>query len=199
MIIIQEILVSDDVVEKKFLCNLNACKGACCWEGDFGAPLEKEEKEKLAEIYEDVKPFLMPVGIDAIEEKGLYTWFEEPKEFGTTLLENGACAYLTFENGGIAKCGIEKAYEAGKVDFKKPISCHLYPLRINKDENTDFEAINYDKWDICSPACKLGEKEQLPAYKFVKEAIIRKYGVDFYEELDAAAQYLREEANNNSQ
>jgi len=82
MIIIQEILVSDDVVEKKFLCNLNACKGACCWEGDFGAPLEEAERKKIGEIYEDVKPFLMPVGIDAIEEKGLYTWFEEPKEFG---------------------------------------------------------------------------------------------------------------------
>ncbi len=190
MLIVQEKLVSEDIINKKFLCNLNACKGACCWEGDFGAPLEKEELTTLANIYEDIKPFLTVEGIDAIEQKGLYIYYDEPKEYGTTLLDNAACAYLTHDDNGIAKCGIEKAYEAGVTDFKKPISCHLYPIRVSKNDQTGFEALNYDSWDICNAACELGEKEQLPVYKFVKEAIIRKYGTDFYEELSAAAEYL---------
>jgi len=95
---------------------------------------------------------------------------------------------------GMAKCGIEQAYLAGATDFKKPISCHLYPIRVNADEKTGFEALNYDEWDICSAACQLGKKEQVPVYRFVKEALVRKYGEDFYEELDMIAKYvLREE------
>lgn len=191
MLIIQDKLVSDDVVKQHFICNLDACKGACCWEGDFGAPLEKEELDVFENIYDKVKPFLKAEGVKVIQEKGLYVYYDEAKEHGTPLLENGACAFLTYEANGIAKCGIEKAYEAGVIDYKKPISCHLYPIRVEREEALNFEALNYDKWDICSAACKLGKKEQLPVYKFVKEAIIRKYGADFYEELDAAAQELK--------
>lgn len=190
MLIVKDVLISDAVVTEQFICDLNACKGACCWEGDYGAPLEEEELTVLKEIYEATKPFLTPEGIDVIGQKGLYVYYKEAEEFGTPLLENGACAYLTYEANGTAKCGIEKAYEAGVIDYKKPISCHLYPIRIEEQPDQNFKAMNYDVWDICSAACKLGKKEQLPVYKFVREAIVRKYGKDFYEELDAVAQYI---------
>lgn len=192
MIIIQDILISDDVIEKQFMCNLNACKGACCWEGDFGAPLEDQEIDILQDNYQKIKPFLTNEGRKAIREKGKYTYFEEPAENGTTLLDNGACAYMTYSKGGIAQCGIETAYKAGAIDFKKPISCHLYPIRVNQDEDAAFEALNYDKWDICSAACQKGKEQQISVYQFVKDAIIRKYGEAFYNELDAAAQYLNQ-------
>ncbi len=184
MIIIQEILISDDVINKKFLCQLSACKGACCWEGDFGAPLEEEEKVIIDELYPKLKHLLSDESNSVIEEQGTNVFYEENKEFGTTLLKNGACTFMTFQDG-IAKCGIEKAYELGITTFKKPISCHLYPVRINRNDH--FEALNYDIWDICSDACIAGKRADLPVYQFVKDAIIRKYGQDFYEELDNAA------------
>lgn len=187
MIVIEDKIISDDVVEKQFMCNLNACKGACCWEGDLGAPLEDEEMPLLQEIYDKIKPFLTEEGIKTIEEKGVFTHYKSEDEYGTPLLKNGACAYLTYEKSGIAKCGIEKAYEAGVVDFKKPISCHLYPVRIKRHQ--DFFAVNYDKWDICSAACTLGKKLQMPVYQFVKDALVRRFGEAFYEALEAAAQY----------
>lgn len=191
MIIIDEILISDAVIDEHFLCNLNACKGACCWKGDFGAPLEKEEMTKLEAIYDDIKPYLAPEGIAEIKKKGLFTFFEEPKEYGTSLLDNGACVYMTKDELGIAKCGIEQAHRAGVTDFYKPISCHLYPIRVKKDEDKAFEALNYDEWDICSAACTLGKKEKLPVYQFVKDALIRKYGADFYEQLDETVKHLK--------
>jgi len=190
MLIVQEILVSDDVIEKHFLCNLNACKGACCWEGDWGAPLEEAEKEILDKIYPKVKPYLTDEGIAVIEKDGTHVYNEEPKEYGTPLVNNSACAFMTRDSIGIAHCGIEQAYNDGAIDFKKPISCHLYPVRTSKDEHVGFEAMNYDKWDICSAACDLGEKEQLPVYIFVQDAIKRKYGEAFYDELHAAALHL---------
>ncbi len=194
MVIIEDKLVSDDVFEKKFICNLKACKGACCWEGDYGAPLEEEELVTLDKIYEDIKPFLSPAGQKVIEEKGKYTFYkaEAANEWGTTLLESAACAYMTLKNG-TAQCGIEAAYNAGATDFKKPISCHLYPIRVSSNKETGFEALNYDKWEICSAACELGEKEQVSVYQFLKEPIIRKYGVDFYEQMEGAAGYLEDE------
>ena len=185
--IIGEILVSSELVETDFVCNLSACKGACCWEGDWGAPLDKEEMDTLERIYPNIKRFLAPAGVESIEQQGLYQYYEKPKAFGTPLLPNGACVYLTFDPNGVAKCGIEKAWEAGATDFRKPISCHLYPVRVNKEEGSGFEALNYDKWDICSAACSLGKSLKVPVFRFVKEALIRKYGEAFYEELEAAA------------
>jgi hypothetical protein len=197
MIVIEDKIISDDVVEKHFICNLDACKGACCWEGDMGAPLEDEELPLLQDLYEDIKPFLAQEGIKAIEAQGVYTFNEAEKIYVTPLIENEACAYLVIEANGVAKCGIEKAYEAGAIAFKKPISCHLYPIRIT--EYADFSAVNYDKWDICSAACSLGKKHQMPVYQFVKDALIRKYGEEFYEALDAAAQYDENEAYEESE
>jgi hypothetical protein len=184
MIVIDDKYISDDVVEKNFVCNLNACKGACCVAGDCGAPLEEEELKILKKIYPKVKPFLRPQGIEEIEHTGLHTWDDEHGH--VTPIVNGAiCAYATIDDNGIVGCGIEKAWKAGAIDYRKPISCHLYPIRITKYET--FEAVNYDKWSICKPACKLGNQLQVPVYKFLKEAITRKYGEEFYEVLDKIA------------
>lgn len=189
MIMINDVLVTDEVVEEHFLCNLNACKGACCWEGDSGAPLEKEEMYILESIYDKVGPFLRPEGRAAIEREGLYTYVEEVKEYATPLIDNGPCAYMTYDQNGIAQCGIEQAYNAGEIDFRKPVSCHLYPIRIERNPQSGFEVLQYDRWEICSAACSLGAKEQLPIYRFVKDGLIRKYGAEFYEALEGAVRY----------
>lgn len=191
MIIVQDKLVSDDLVEQHFICDLNACKGACCWEGDYGAPLEAEELPVLKAIFEQIKPWLLPEGIAAIEAQGHYVWVAESEGYATTLLNNGPCAYMTRDALGIAKCGIEQAWKAGAIDFQKPVSCHLYPIRVETNEKVGFEALNYDRWDICSAACTLGKKEKVPVYQFLKEAIIRKYGEAFYEELEGAAEFMK--------
>ncbi len=188
MLIIDEKLVSDEIFTSKFVCNLTACKGACCWEGDYGAPLEDEEIKILEDILPEVEPYLSIESKQAIEKLGVATWFEDCKEYGTSLLDNGACVFLTFEKNGMAKCGIEKAWEEGKIEYKKPISCHLYPIRINKIESLDFEALNYDEWDICSAACSLGESLKVPVFRFLKEALIRRYGQEFYNALEDAYQ-----------
>ncbi len=190
MILIEDKIISDDVVVEQFVCNLNACKGACCWEGDYGAPLEENEKLTLEKIYGDVKPFLTEEGIKAIEEQGVFTYYKKEKEYGTPLIHKLACAYMTKDENGIAQCGIEQAHKAGKTDFRKPISCHLYPIRIKKYDG--FEAVNYDSWDICSAACELGKQLKMPVYQFVKDALIRKYGEEFYKALEEAAK-LHEE------
>lgn len=189
MLIIQDVLVSDALIEEQFICNLNACKGICCVEGDYGAPLDKAELSTLEHIYEKVKPFLAADGIEAIEKQGLYVFTEETKEYTTTLIDGGPCAYRVWKDGIIA-CGIEMAYYAGEVEFKKPISCHLYPIRVKENKQSGFVALNYDEWEICSDACALGKKEQVPVYQFLKEPITRKYGAEFYNELDAAAKFM---------
>jgi len=188
MLMIGNVLISDDVVKEEFHCNLSACKGACCWEGDFGAPLEEEELATLERIYEDIKPFLRPEGRAVIEAQGPYAYYKENEEYGTALLEDGACAFMIFDEKGVAQCGIERAWQAGATNFKKPISCHLYPLRANKHAPTGIEALSYDRWDICSAACSLGQQMRLPVFVFVKEAIVRKYGAAFYDQLEAAVQ-----------
>lgn len=190
MLIIDSKVISPEIFNEEFVCNLNACKGACCWEGDYGAPLETEELEVLENIYEKVKPFLTSEGIKAIEEQGVAVYVPQEQEFGTTLIDNAACAYMTYEDNGVAKCGIEKAYEAGAVDYPKPISCHLYPIRVEQLNNSSFEKLDYDRWDICSAACDNGAKLGIPIYKFVKGPLIRKYGADFYEQLEHMANHL---------
>ncbi|HMG14440.1 MAG TPA: DUF3109 family protein [Saprospiraceae bacterium] len=191
MLIIQDKLVNDDIVEEYFACDLNACKGACCWEGDYGAPLEKEEIDILEEIMPDVLPYLDEESNNIIKNEGVSTYFSDIKTVGTPLKQTGDCVYLVRENG-IAFCGIEKAYYDGKINFIKPVSCHLYPVRIEKDKFTGFETLSYNRWKICNPACANGIKKAMPLYRFVKNGLIRKYGTAFYEELEAAAEHLQE-------
>ncbi len=178
-------IISEDIIEKEFVCNLTSCKGICCVEGDAGAPLEKEEAKILEDIYPKVKPFLSDKGIKAIEEQG--TWIKNDfDELETPLIDDAACVYTIFDQNGAAKCGIEEAYNNGEVDWKKPISCHLYPIRIRK--YSDFSAINYHKWEICDDACSLGKELQVPIYKFLKHALIRKFGESWYKELETVAE-----------
>jgi hypothetical protein len=192
MIIIQGKLVREDVLEEEFACHLEACKGACCWEGDWGAPLEDEELKVLEREYPNIRPFLSEEGQKAIDEHGPYAYYEEPKENGTLLLKNGACAFLSRDENGIARCGIERAFEAGATPFPKPVSCHLYPVRAAQDPQTGLEMLVYDRWDICAAACRKGQKEGVPLHQFVKNGLIRKYGAAWFEELEAAARHLAE-------
>ncbi|MFS0488887.1 DUF3109 family protein [Leadbetterella byssophila] len=180
MILIDETVISDDIAQKFFVCNLEKCKGACCVEGDLGAPLEESELPVLEEIYEKVKPYLSPEGIQAIEEQGKYIKDWEG-DYSTTTINDKECAYAIYDENQILKCGIEQAYLDGKIDFKKPISCHLYPIRITKYDN--FHALNYDRWSICSDACTFGEQLGVEVYKFLKEPLIRAYGEEWYEQL----------------
>jgi hypothetical protein len=184
MILIDDVLVSDDVVEQKFVCNLKACKGACCVAGDYGAPLEDDEVLILKEIYPKIKPFLTAEGIAEIEKQGTHAYFEgDMNAIGTPLIAGAACVYVAYDADGTAKCGIEQAHKAGVVEWKKPISCHLYPIRISK--TASFTVLNYDEWDICKAACTFGKRLQVPVYEFLKEPLIRRFGADFYEALDA--------------
>jgi Fe-S-cluster containining protein len=177
-------IVSEEILKNQFVCNLSACKGACCVDGDAGAPLLDSEKAELERVFADVKPFLRPQGIQAIEEQG--TWvIGTDGTLETPLIDNKDCAYVIFD-GETALCGIEQAYNQGLIDWKKPVSCHLYPIRVK--DFTEFAAVNYDEWEICDPACSLGQELQVPVYKFVKEALIRRFGTDWYMELEKVAQ-----------
>lgn len=193
MILIDDILISDDVVEKQFVCNLNACKGACCIEGDSGAPVENDEIELLQNSIEQVLPYLTEAGKKAIEEQGVYIVEEDDEYTGlaTPLINGGACAYIAYRPDGTVTCGIEEAYNHGKITFRKPISCHLYPIRI-KNYDTVI-GVNFDEWDICDDACTLGKSLQVPVYRFVKDALVRKFGPEFYEVLEQAAREHEEE------
>lgn len=177
-------IVSEDIIENDFVCNLNACKGACCVKGEAGAPLEKQEVIILNQIYPKIKHLLRQEGIQSIEQQGTYV-VSDFGELETPLVNNQECAYVTFDKNNIAKCGIEEAYNTGIIDFKKPISCHLYPVRIK--EYSEFSAVNYHKWDICDDACSLGKTVKVPVYVFVKEALIRKFGEKWYKGLENIA------------
>lgn len=185
MIELGRTIISEDILEKEFVCNLSACKGACCVEGDAGAPVDEAEAKILEDIFPKVKPFLRPEGVAAIEQQGtsVTDW---DGELVTPLVKGKECAYVIFDEKGITKCGIEKAWEAGAVDFQKPVSCHLYPVRITVYK--DFDAVNYHKWNVCSPACTLGKELEVPVYKFLKGALTRKYGEAWYGELDELAE-----------
>lgn len=180
-------IVSEDIIMEEFVCNLHACKGACCIDGDAGAPLEEKETGVLLEIYRKVKPFLRQEGISAIEEQGAFVKGEDG-EWETPLVDGRECAYVTFGDSGIAQCGLEEAWKAGATKWRKPVSCHLYPVRVK--EYSELVAVNYHRWEICDPACSLGRELRVPVYVFVKDALIRKFGSAWYAELEKVAQEL---------
>ncbi len=181
MIEVQQVLIHEDVIGENFVCNLNKCKGICCIEGTSGAPLEHKEKQILEDIYSKIKHLLTPQGAKAIEQNGTSV-LDGDGDLTTPCVDgNKECAYVTFENG-ITKCAIEKGYEQGLVDWKKPISCHLYPIRICR--YPEFDVLRYDRWSICNNACAYGNKLQVPVYQFLKEPLIRQYGETWYAELE---------------
>lgn len=178
-------IVSEEIIEKDFVCNLSACKGACCIDGEAGAPLEKEEIAILAAIYPKVKPFLRKEGIAVIEKEGT-SITNEFGELETPLINNADCAYVIFDEKKTALCGIEEAYNSGEIGWKKPVSCHLYPIRVK--DYKEFSAVNYHRWEICDDACSLGAELQVPVYKFVKQALVRKFGQHWYDKLEQIAE-----------
>ena len=182
LIEVKDKVVSTLLFENKFVCDLNACKGACCIEGDSGAPIKLEEIDILEEDLEKIKPYMRQEGIDAVEKTGVFymdRWDNEPV---TTLVNGKECAFVYFDENNITKCAIEQAHKDGKTEFKKPISCHLYPIRVQK--YTDFQALNYSEWDICKPACECGSKLDVKVYKFLREPIVRAFGQEFFDELE---------------
>jgi len=184
MIIIGQTLVSEELLEEQFVCDLNACKGACCIEGESGAPLEQDELLKLEDSLEAARPYMRPEGIAAVEANGV-VYHDEDFEPATTLVNGKECAFVYFDQSNTAKCSIEKAQREGKIDFIKPISCHLYPIRTK--QFSEYTALNYEKWDICEPACACGEKLDVPVFKFLKEPLVRAYGAEFFKELEKVA------------
>ena len=180
MIQVENVLLSEELFTAHFVCDLAACKGACCIEGDAGAPVEMEEIDKMEENLEAILPFLTPEGRESIKKLGVFT-VDTDGDYVTTLNDGKECSFTTYDKNGTAKCGIEDSYRAGKSTFKKPISCHLYPIRVQKLH--EMEALNYHQWNICKPACECGSKLQVKVYQFLKEPLIKKYGEAWYAQL----------------
>jgi hypothetical protein len=196
MIVIDHVIVSDHVVEEQFVCDLNHCKGGCCVDGDAGAPLTNEELNLLNESFESIKPYLDRESLKEIEEQGRYVY---DRSFGwvTPTIRSKMCAYGYVDQSGIVKCAIEKAHNDGLTSWKKPISCHLFPIRTKVSKDKQHEYVNYEpREDLCSAACSLGKKLKVPVYVFLKDAITRKFGEDFYTALDRVAKeyYLNDDS-----
>ena len=168
MIQIEDTIVSFDIFVKKFCCDLAQCRGICCVEGDSGAPLEEDEPVRIETNYENIRAYMKPEGIAAVKEQG-FSVIDQDGDLVTPLIQGGECAYAIEEKGS-CWCAIEKAWSEGKCDFRKPISCHLYPIRVTKYEG--FEALNYNRWDICGCARLKGEQAGMPLYRFLKQALI---------------------------
>lgn len=178
-------LVSEALFEQAFTCDISACKGACCVEGEAGAPLELDEIEQLKAHWHEVKPHLTPEGINALEIQGVATQ-NAFKDWETPLIDGKACAYINYNDKGVAQCGIEQAQRNGDTTLQKPISCHLYPVRIKN--YSAFVAVNYHEWSICSSGCDLGAALERPLYQFVEKALVRKFGKAWYDALHTTAQ-----------
>jgi Protein of unknown function (DUF3109) len=190
MIAIDNILVSDAVIAEQFVCDLSKCKGACCVDGDAGAPLDKDELERINEVYDAVLPYLDEESKNELERQGRYVY---DREYGwvTPTINSKVCVYGIKDEAGIVKCGIEQAYLDGKVAWKKPISCHLFPIITKESKRSDNVYVNYEpREDNCKAACSLGKKLKVPVYVFLKEALTRKFGKKFYEALEATASHL---------
>ena len=187
---IENKIVSTQIFERQFVCDLTACKGACCIEGDNGAPVTAEEVKIIETYLPQILPFMRPEGIAAVEAQGV-AYLDHNLEPATTLVNDAECAFVFFDDAGIAKCAIEKAQREGHIDFLKPISCHLYPIRTK--QFSEYTALNYEKWDICEPACACGEKLDVPVFKFLKEPLVRAYGAEFFKELEKVAFELNNE------
>lgn len=191
MIAIDNVLISDQVVSEQFVCDLHKCKGACCVDGDAGAPLDKKELKNIDEVFDAVLPYLNEESRSEISRQGRYVY---DTEFGwvTPTINSKVCVYGIKDKEGIVKCGIEQAYLDGKVQWKKPISCHLFPVITKKSSNGKTEFVNYEpREDHCKAACSLGKKLKVPVYQFLKEPLVRKFGQKFYDALDATATHLK--------
>ena len=182
MIEIEDKIISDDLFEKKFVCDLQKCKGVCCVEGDSGVPLTKKEILDIDKNISKIKTEMSPTGLSILEKKDFY-YVDSDGDQVTSLINEKECVFVVYDQNKIAKCSIESAFRKNKINFNKPISCHLYPIRVKKYKN--FQAINVDSWHICQPACKCGTELNVPVFKFLKNAIVRSWGLNFFQQLDS--------------
>ncbi len=189
MIEIDDRIVSADLLRECFACDLTQCKGICCVEGNSGAPLEMDEVDVLEEEWENYRPYMTPEGIEAVERQGFMV-VDPDGDYTTPLVDDAECAFSCEENG-ITYCAIERAWKEGKTSFRKPISCHLYPIRLASFSNGSI-GLNYHRWEVCRPACECGKRLGIPVYRALKEPIVRRFGEDFYHQLEAAADLLAE-------
>lgn len=187
MLQIDDTIISLDIIEEKFLCDISECLGECCVDGDAGAPLEESEVEILQNILPEIWNDLSEKSKSVIEKQGV-SYIDDDDEPVTSIVDGGECVFTYFDENGICKCAIEKAYKDGKIDFYKPISCHLYPIRLARYK--DFTAVNYHQWSVCSAARTLGKENGVSVYQFLKEPLIRKFGEEWYEQLEIAAKQL---------
>ncbi|MDH6359038.1 DUF3109 family protein [Parabacteroides sp. PF5-9] len=192
MLQIEDALVSMDVIERHFLCDLSQCKGACCIEGDAGAPLDRGELAELNNVLPKIWDDLRPEAQEVIKKQGV-AYIDIEGDTVTSIVNGKDCVFTYYDERGICKCAIEKAFRAGEVNFMKPVSCHLYPIRIKQYET--FRAVNLDRWSICKPAELLGRQEKLPVYQFLKEPLIRKFGQEWYDKLTISAEEWRKQKN----
>ncbi len=189
MIQIENTIISMDLFDKHFCCDLSVCKGVCCIEGDAGAPLDDEEIPILERILPIIWDDLSEDSKEVIGQQGVF-YIDEEGDKVTPIVKGGKCVFTYFEKDGFCKCAIEKAYREGKIDFYKPISCHLYPVRLENFRNGDI-GVNIHRWKICECAFKLGKRESLPMYKFLKDPLIRRFGREWYDEVCIAAEELK--------
>lgn len=184
MIVLENTLISEDIIDKNFICNIEKCKGACCIEGSSGAPLELDEVSIIETHIDKIKPYMNSEGLGLLSENNFYET-DSDGDLVTTCLPSGECVFVTYNSLGQLQCAIQNAYHKKQLDFEKPISCHLYPIRVS--QVGDYKALNYNKWDICSPACELGNQHQMPIYKFLETPLKRMFGAQWYQELSALA------------
>lgn len=189
MIQIQNTLISDDIFEEQFICDLCKCKGQCCVEGESGAPITKEEFDRMNEILPEIRKDLSPKALELIDKQGI-AYTDTDGELVTSIIEGKECVFARFDEDGICKCVVDSAFREGRISVQKPISCHLYPIRLH--EYADFTAVNYHRWSVCRPALKLGRKEGVTLYRFLREPLIRKFGEEWYREVVEAAAWLKE-------
>ena len=182
MIEIEDKIISDELFEKKFVCDLQKCKGGCCVEGDSGAPLKSKEINEIAKNISIIKSEMSTKGLNAIKNNDFH-YVDSDGDKVTKLVDGKECVFVVFDKNNIAKCSIESAFRKNKINFNKPISCHLYPVRVKKYDS--FTAINVDSWHVCKPACECGIELNVPVFKFLKDAIVRSWGLDFYYHLDS--------------
>ena len=185
MIEIDDKIISNELFEKKFVCDLQKCKGSCCVEGDSGAPLRSDEVNSIRKNINIIKEEMSPAGRSIIEDKDFY-YVDEDGEEVTSLVNDKECVFVFRDENNIAKCSIESAYRKNKINFNKPISCHLYPIRVRQYES--FMAVNIHNWHICKPACDCGSQLNVPVFKFLKEAITRSWDEEFYFQLEKVYQ-----------
>lgn len=187
MIQIKDTLISEDIFETCFVCDLGKCKGMCCVEGDAGAPLTHEEYEAIKDVLPEIWDGLSPKARELIEKQGI-AYIDDDGELVTSIIKGRECVFTYFDADGVCRCAIDNAFREGRISVQKPISCHLYPIRLRKYD--DFTALNYDRWSVCRPALRLGKKTGIKLYQFLKEPLIRKFGEEWYQEVCQIAELL---------